>query len=378
MREADRGQSGRIVWIDLARAVAVLLMVQGHALDVLLAPTYRSGSFFDVWLFVRGLVSCLFLFLAGLSFVIASDRRLDDYLSASPRLWARLRRLLFFFVLGYAMHFPVGRLSDLADLSDGQVRAFSNVDILQLISVSLLALQGILMLTRRWVPFALATTGIAVVTVLSAPAAWRTDWTEVLPVPLAAYLSAGTGSLFPLLPWAAFPMLGAAFGVFIVSTTGSSRRVPAVLLGLGAFMALAGWSLSRVPLDPFGPLEFWDTSPNLFLIRAGPVVMLLGVLAWISRGASRLPAPAQALAEESLLIYFVHVCVLYGSIWNVGLAELVGPVLDNAGVAAWICLLFATMLGLAWGWYTCKRRSPVAAAAIRAAVMLLAAAVAFF
>jgi len=368
----------RIVWIDLARALAVLLMVQGHALDVLLAPTYRSGLFFDVWMFVRGLVSCLFLFLAGLSFVIASDRRLRESLHPGPRLWRRLRRLLFFFVLGYAMHFPVGRLSDLAGLSEGQVRAFSNVDILQLVSVSVLALQGMLMLTRRWAPFSLAAASVGAIIVLAAPAAWRIDWTEVLPIPLAAYLSSGTGSLFPLLPWAAFPMLGAVVGVLVISPAGGTDRLPAALAGLGAVMALAGWSLRHVPLDPFGPLEFWDTSPNLFLIRAGPVVMLLGVMAWISRGASRLPAPVQALAEESLLIYFVHVCVLYGSIWNVGLAQLVGPVLDNVGVAAWTGLLFATMLLLGWGWNACKRRRPEVAGVIRPVVMLGAALVMLF
>ena len=41
--------SRRVIFIDLARALAVLFMLYGHALDALLAPEYRTGTWFDVW-----------------------------------------------------------------------------------------------------------------------------------------------------------------------------------------------------------------------------------------------------------------------------------------------------------------------------------------
>lgn len=55
----------RILFIDLARAVAVLLMVQGHTIDALLAPEYRTSLQYNAWLYLRGLTSCTFLFLSG-------------------------------------------------------------------------------------------------------------------------------------------------------------------------------------------------------------------------------------------------------------------------------------------------------------------------
>ena len=64
----------RVIFIDLARAVAVFLMIQGHTVSALLAPEYRAGRLFDVWVFQRGLTSCLFLLLSGFAFSIATSR----------------------------------------------------------------------------------------------------------------------------------------------------------------------------------------------------------------------------------------------------------------------------------------------------------------
>ena len=64
----------RVVFIDLARALAVVLMVAGHTSSALLADRYRTGYWFDVWTFQRGLTSALFLLLAGFAFSVATTR----------------------------------------------------------------------------------------------------------------------------------------------------------------------------------------------------------------------------------------------------------------------------------------------------------------
>lgn len=43
---------GRISFIDTARALAVLMMIQGHVLDALLQPGYRTTPAFHVWSFL--------------------------------------------------------------------------------------------------------------------------------------------------------------------------------------------------------------------------------------------------------------------------------------------------------------------------------------
>src|SRR3954462_13318971 len=68
------GRSPRVIFIDLARALAVVFMLYGHAIDGLLDPGYRTGTWFVVWTFQRGLTSCLFLLLSGFAFSIATAR----------------------------------------------------------------------------------------------------------------------------------------------------------------------------------------------------------------------------------------------------------------------------------------------------------------
>ncbi len=108
--------SSRVVFVDLARACAVVFMIQGHTLNVLLAPEYATGMAFNSWLFLRGLTSRLFLLLAGFAFAMATSKHWDANRRLSARSWRRIRRFTFFVLLGYSMRFPVSHLRDLQDL----------------------------------------------------------------------------------------------------------------------------------------------------------------------------------------------------------------------------------------------------------------------
>src|SRR5512147_1393623 len=107
-------QSGRILSIDIARVFAILFMIQGHTLHVLLAPRYRQGTFFDLWLYLRGLTAPVFLSLAGCSFFVVTIRMLAKSPSdMSSKVFRRLRRFTAFVGLGYLMHMPARSLWDL-------------------------------------------------------------------------------------------------------------------------------------------------------------------------------------------------------------------------------------------------------------------------
>jgi len=60
-------KKNRIIFIDLMRAFAVLMMVQGHTVDVLLSNDYRKmdSPLFLLWFFMRGMTAPIFLFSAG-------------------------------------------------------------------------------------------------------------------------------------------------------------------------------------------------------------------------------------------------------------------------------------------------------------------------
>lgn len=360
----------RVVFVDMARAVAVLFMIMGHTLNVFLAPAYQQGQGFAAFMFVRGLTSCTFLMLSGFAFMIASAKYWDAHLHLSRRVVRRLRRFVFFVLLGYAMRFPVERWAHFAFLTPDRWRYFLTVDILQCIGMTLVALELLVLVTRTPRRFALTATTLAAGVVLATPAAWRVDWTAALPVGAAAYLSPATGSLFPLLPWAAFMLLGVGLG-YVYATAwpaDPSAFTRRILLPGGVALVAAGLLLHQLPWSPLGAGEFPKVSPNFFLIRAGCVLLVFALIAHLMRARVHLPRIAAALAQESLLIYFIHIVVLYGSRWNVGLARLLpvpfAPVPAVAGVAA----MLVSMSLIAWGWNWTKRRHRWIAFACKAGV----------
>ena len=116
----------RVIFVDLARALAVFLMIEGHTTSALLRPGTVDGWLYAAWNFQRGLTSCVFLLLSGFAFSIATSRHWDANATVSWRMARRVRRFLMFAVLGYALHFPVARLDDLARLGPEGWRVYTS------------------------------------------------------------------------------------------------------------------------------------------------------------------------------------------------------------------------------------------------------------
>lgn len=368
----ERSASHRVVFIDLARALAVVFMLYGHTVSALLAPRYQVGTWFDIWQFQRGLTSSLFLLLSGFAFSVATTRHWTSHTALSPALLKRMRRFGLLILLGYGLHFPVPRFVLLPGATDAQWAALIAVDVLQLIGVTLIGVQLLVLLARSRGVFTTAALLLAAGAVLVTPWAWTVDWTRVLPRGAAAYLSPANGSLFPLLPWSAFLLLGASLGQLYARWDAGhqTRYANLILLLPGALMLAIGLS-ERSWNDGWfgaGPGSF---VPAQFLVRAGACLVLLAGLAHGSRRIQRLPHVFGAVAQETLLIYFVHLCIVYGSVWNPGLYQWFGPTLGPGGVFACVVLLVAGMTALAWYWNRGKHFRPRAARWVTVAAMTL-------
>lgn len=355
----------RVVFIDLARALAVVMMVQGHTIDTLLAPAYRTGAGYEGWLFVRGLTSCTFLTLSGVAFSVTALRHWDDHLRVSARWLRRVRRFLFFLGLGYLMRFPMGKFAHLRWASDERWQSFFVVDILHVVALTLLFLQALIGVARTPRIFAAIALALGVAVVLASPFAWEVDWTAFLPLMIASYLSPEWGSIFPALPWSAYILLGAGFGVVLDRWIrhDSIGHMARVMVTAGAVLVAAVWIGRLLFLAPYGAIPI-QVSPGFIVLRLGCVLVLLGGLAAMSAGWQRLPPLVQGLAEESLLVYAVHVALLYGSNWNTGLRTLLGPQAPDV-VLVWIAILVIAMTLLAWAWNQLQHRHPDLAAAAR-------------
>jgi uncharacterized membrane protein len=354
------GQSRRVIFIDLARALAVVLMVAGHTSSALLADRYRTGQWFDVWTFQRGLTSALFLLLAGFAFSIATTRHWSSHIRFSAAAFRRLRRFAVFVVLGYGLHFPVPHFSELATITESQWRAFMAVDVLQLIGISLIALQLLVFLSRTWRAFIVVAFAVAGAVIAASPVVWRTDWTAVAPLPIASYLSPSIGSLFPLFPWAAYVLVGAAVGQLYARW------------GIARLVSFARWGMfvPGVALISLG-LTVWNGIPGDVALRTGTCFLILALIAIVSRQVRQLPHVFGAVAQESLVVYFVHLCVVYGSIWNPGLARLYGGALSPTMTIVAVVGVVTAMIWLAAQWNRFKHARPRGARRVSAAAGLV-------
>jgi uncharacterized membrane protein len=350
----------RVIFIDLARALAVVFMVYGPSVDALLARQYRAGTWFDVWQFQRGLTSCLFLLLSGFAFSIATARHWPSHTTWSRSLLRRTRRFSLFVVLGYALHFPVSRFADLTTASHERWQSFLAVDVLQLIGVSFVLVQVLVLIARTRRAFMIAALMLAAGAVVVTPALWSMDWSPPLPMVLGAYLApSAAGSQFPLFPWAAYVLLGAGLGQIYARWGAAhlSTYANAVLLGPGVLLVACGLTLAFAAPHAFGAGQ-WSWLPPQVMVRAGSCLVGLALMAHASASMTRLPHVFGAVAQETLLIYFVHLCIVYGSIWNTGLAQRFGASLTPGETVLTVVIVLGSMVLLAYYWNWQKHVRP--------------------
>jgi peptidoglycan/LPS O-acetylase OafA/YrhL len=123
---------------------------------------------------------------------------------------------------------------------------------------------------------------------------------------------------------------------------------------LGLLLILAGLCFEYLPAAVYSNLDFWRTSPNLFFIRTGCACLLL---AMPTRATEQLRFPQEvlhALSRESLIIYIVHICILYGSPSNTGLRHRIGPSLGLTATLGCIAALVVSMVAVALTWHRLK------------------------
>jgi hypothetical protein len=280
-----------------------LVMVQGHVFDTLLAPSVLADPLYRFQQIFHGSTAPGFLFASGF---VAGLPRAPLSFKASVR---RARRLLFVLGVGYFLNLPYLSLWKLRlEATPVERGAGLACDALHVIAVSQLALLALQWLFgRRWVGVA----GVLALAILVAsPFVWASDLSRDLPLVVGAYLdSAAAPSQFPIFPYSAFVLAGTVGGAALGRQEAPTRQRRALLWGLG-LMAL-GLALS-FPLN--GVVDFWGPSPAYALMRMGGLLLLLRVVETASARAGWLARPLALLGHETLLVYVLHLYLLFGGV----------------------------------------------------------------
>ena len=319
----------RIAYIDWLRGLACVVMFQTHCYDSWLGGAARDGGFFKLSQLGGTLPAPLFLFLAGISFALVTDKLRQKGVSADEIARTTILRGGEIFLLGL--------LFRLQEFLLGQPGApwtdLLRVDVLNVIGVSLMMMGVACRIAAAGGaadPRRLRRATIVTAVICAAAIAIFTPplWTSWRPHSLAWWLQSYINGvhtfdkpqpwLFPIFPWAAFAFAGLAVGSLLLSE--KARKSEALALALagvsGAALIALGLWLDARPVHLYGAYDFWHTSPNFFLVRVGIVMIILFLgYAWCRWGAGEWGfSPLIEMGKCSLLVYWVHIEFVYGGL----------------------------------------------------------------
>ena len=302
----------------------------------------------------------LFLFLAGISFALVTEKLRRQGLPPAKIAASTIRRGAEIFGFGLLFRLQEYLIAwGWAPKSD-----LLRVDILNTIGLSMMLMGvlcwAVLSLCGAGVPtrvsriaLVLSAAGTATFISLLTPllwTVWRPTW---LPWPLESYINGvhnlGTPQawLFPVFPWAGFAFAGLAVG-FILQSEWTRARGLSSFLWLGAagagMIELSRWLDAR-SLHLCPTYDYWHTSPEFFLIRVGMLLVILTAsYAWCRWGAGQWGfGPLIQLGQASLLVYWVHIEFVYGRV-----SILPKRAEGIAGASAGLLAIFLAMLALAY------------------------------
>jgi len=316
----------RLAYIDWMRGLACVLMFQAHCYNSWLNADARKTEFYRFSQAVATLPAPLFIFLAGVSSAMVTQRLREKGLARYAIAQTTILRgaeiyglgLLFRvqeFVLGY----PKSPWNDLL-----------RVDVLNILGLSMMLMGVLCWLTaartaeksgERAIVWGLL---VAAAVVIVTPWLWTTQRLRWLPWPLQSYINGvhiyaqHQPWLFPIFPWVAFAFVGLAIG-FLLFSDFSRRKETIVFAALGAAGIVACvlsvlFDSSSIHLYSAAIYDYWHTSPNFFLMRCGILLALLFLAyAWCRWGwAQKGFSPIIQLGNTSLLVYWVHIEFVYG------------------------------------------------------------------
>jgi uncharacterized membrane protein len=326
---------GRLAYIDWMRGLACVLMFQTHCYDSWLGPSARQSSFF-MWSRLAGTMPApLFLFLTGISLALTTDKLRQRGLGANTIARTTMRRGAEILVLGLLFRLQqfvfCWRWVPWTDLF--------RVDILNQIGLSLMLMAMVVRLAA-WLHNTIGdmgsqaktswgrglSIGLAVAAAvgisLATPPLWTTHRPRWLPWMLESYVngvhifSEPKSYFFPVFPWAGLAFAGLAAGLVLASAWAKRNEGSVFALGAvaGVVAIFVGLWIDRLPAHFYAVYSYWTTSPEFFLVRIGLLLLFLAAsYGWCRWGAgSRGFSPLIQLGRTSLLVYWVHIELVYG------------------------------------------------------------------
>jgi hypothetical protein len=319
-------------------------MIQCHAFNSFARLEDRRDGPYVLSQFVGGMAAPLFLFMAGMTLAF----QMDSLERREPR---RLQRWIFAlrragYILAIAFAFRISCF--IAGLPQADPREIVKVDILNCMGVGLAAVAAVALFQwKQRARFAVAA-GVAIAA--AAPIMANLPWAGA-PQVLREYLVPVPGSgHFPFFPCAAYAAFGVAAGSIVKRTEpGGFDRLMQWSVIIGFPLILAAQYFSSLPFSIYPRSNFWTNGPALILIRLGIMMLLMSAsYIWTTWLASRGWSWVECLGKNSLMVYWVHVMLVYGDIVRPVKRRLTIPETALATVVVIVLMVALSALWLRW------------------------------
>jgi hypothetical protein len=175
------------------------------------------------------------------------------------------------------------------------------------------------------------------------------------PALLQEYLVPGAGRpRFPFFPCASYVGFGLAAGA-IVKRTAADRldRLMQWSAAIGFVLVFGAQYFSNLPYSVYPRSDFWKDNPALILIRVGiMLLMMAGAYLWTEFGMGTAWSWMLSFGKTSLMVYWVHVMLVYGDVAKPLKRALSVP---QTALATLVVMLAMVALAAAWLWWKDRR-----------------------
>ena len=306
-------KSSRLEVVDWLRGLAVVLMIQTHLYDSWCNTAAKATQAYAWSRFLGGIPSRLFLLLVGVSMAIKYEAQIARGVDRPRMVRATAKRGLEVLALAYLFRLTEWALGGFWDWHD-----LGRVDILNCIGASMLVAAYIAAPRGGRRPQIVVCLAVAAVCIALGPILGPHHFPDWLPRPLTSDLGGERPmSWFPLFPWLGWVLIGVPIGHYWVRQSATTRQqakafVITAVVGLTMTYAVIYIRRFNPHIIRYPSEMVQQMGPGTFFYRLGTIgPMALG--AWL---VTRLPGSRysfmQQLGKTSLLVYWVHIELVYG------------------------------------------------------------------
>ncbi len=331
----------RLLYLDLMRGLAAAIMLQGHVFHSFLRNDLRSGGPYTFSQFLGGMPPAVFLFLTGITLAFLMDSQERKNIPALQRWTGALRRAGYLFTVAFAFRIQLWVFSRLFSGTVTPWTEMLKVDILNCmgLGIGLLAIMAVFT-TRERIRLC-AVLGCAIA--LASPLVTQANLSSWPPL-LRDYI-VPSYNFFSFFPWAAFIAFGLSFGSLlrIAPREHVTHTMQWVALA-GVALAVGGGAVSNSVAKFYFKSDFWLDSPALTAIKLGVLLIVVAFCyVWMMQQSAQRWSWVRQLGTTSLLVYWVHIELVYGN-W-------LGWLKLNLGVGQTLIaavVIIAAMVGLSY------------------------------